>query len=256
MSTDWSAGRYEAVAERIAPIAVQVVGAVDKRLALHDATVVDLACGTGTAALAAASVGARVTGVDLTPELIAIARTRPDADAVRWMVADASETGLPNGDYDAVVSNMGIIFVEPTSLVCEVSRLLRPGGVFGFSAWVPDPSSPFFAPVIDALGGRPAATHTPDQWGDPALVHSRLAAGFDEIGIDTGSHTWQFDAVESALHFLEHESPMHVNLLAGLEETPRTRLLAAFEAALTERADRTGRVAFVSPYLVVTARRR
>ncbi len=81
------------------------------------------------AALAAAEAGAQVTGVDLTAELIAIAAERPGADAVQWVVADAAHTGLPDGGFSTVVSNMGIIFVEPTSLVAEVTRLLTPGGV-------------------------------------------------------------------------------------------------------------------------------
>nr|WP_308212970.1 hypothetical protein [Mycolicibacterium vanbaalenii] len=49
----WSAGRYDAVGQRIAPIAEQVVDALDRRQPLRGAAVVDLACGTGSAALAA-----------------------------------------------------------------------------------------------------------------------------------------------------------------------------------------------------------
>jgi SAM-dependent methyltransferase len=71
--TIWSAGRYESVGERIAPIAAEVVDAADRRAPVRDAALLDLACGTGNAALAAATRGARVTAVDITPELITIA---------------------------------------------------------------------------------------------------------------------------------------------------------------------------------------
>ena len=56
--TIWSSGRYESVAERIANIAGEVIDAVERRLPLREAMLVDLACGTGNAALAAAARGA------------------------------------------------------------------------------------------------------------------------------------------------------------------------------------------------------
>ena len=94
----------------------------------------DLACGTGSAALAAAAAGARVTGVDVTPELIAIGAHKAEKPGrpITWVTADAADTGLPGGSFDAVVSNMGIIFVEPTRQVAEIARLLKPGGVLAF----------------------------------------------------------------------------------------------------------------------------
>ncbi|MGV0808837.1 class I SAM-dependent methyltransferase [Mycolicibacterium setense] len=255
--TNWAAGRYQAVAERIAVIAAEVVAAADRVSPIRDTDLVDLACGTGSAALAAAEAGAKVTGVDLTAELVAIAAERPGADTVHWVVADAAHTGLPDGAFGTVVSNMGIIFVEPTSLIDEVVRLLAPGGLFAFSTWVRDEAgSPFFTPIVETLGRPPASVYSPDQWGDREIVQSRLAAQFDQVHIETGSHTWRFDSVESAVRFIADESPMHVDLLSRLDETTRARLLDAFTAALRAQADDEGRVSFDAPYAVVTAHRR
>ncbi|WP_166903354.1 class I SAM-dependent methyltransferase [Mycobacterium sp. DL440] len=255
--TNWAAGRYQAVAEQIAVIAGEVVATADRVRPVRDTTLVDLACGTGSAALAAAEAGAHVTGVDLTAELIAIASGRTGADAVQWVVADAAHTGLPDGEFGTVVSNMGIIFVEPTGLVTEVTRLLTPGGVFAFSTWIRDQAgSPFFTPIVETLGQPPALAYSPDQWGDLDVVHSRLSAGFNDVHFETGSHTWQFDSVESAVRFISDESPMHVDLLSRLDDTMRTRLIGAFTAALSAQTDDDGRVAFDAPYAVVTARRK
>ncbi|OBB97877.1 class I SAM-dependent methyltransferase [Mycolicibacterium peregrinum] len=254
--TNWAAGRYQAVAEQIAVIAGEVVTSADRLRPVRDTPLADLACGTGSAALAAAEAGAHVTGVDLTAELIAIASERPGADAVQWVVADAAHTGLPDGGFGTVVSNMGIIFVEPTSLVAEVTRLLTPGGIFAFSTWIRDEAgSPFFTPIVETLGAPPAAGYSPDQWGDPDVVHSRLGIGFDDVHFETDSHTWRFDSVESAVRFISDESPMHVNLLSQLDDATRTRLLDAFTAALSAQTDDDGRVAFDAPYAVVTARK-
>ena len=166
----WSSGRYESVAERISRIAVQTVDAAARRRDLTGAALVDLACGTGSAALAAAQRGAVVTGVDLTPELIAQAEEKAAAvDAtITWIAADAANTGLPDAGFDVVVSNMGIVFVDPQQQVDELERILKPAGTLAFSTWVRDASNPLFDPIIEVFGA-PSATG-PDQWGDPAVA--------------------------------------------------------------------------------------
>jgi SAM-dependent methyltransferase len=256
--TIWSGGRYEAVAERIAPIAAEVIDALERRLPIREATVVDLACGTGNAALLAAARGARVTAVDITPELIAIGAQKAQAAgrSITWVAADASDTGLPGQSFDAVVSNMGIIFVEPVSLAAEISRLLKPAGAVGFSSWVHDPASPFFTPIIEVLGPPPASGYSPDQWGDPDTITARLSADFGDLDIENGVHTWEFESVRTAMHFLTHESPLHIDVLSRVDQSQRDRLLAAFEAAMKAHSHADGRVSFGAPYVVATARRR
>ncbi len=251
----WSAGRYEAVAQRIAPIATQLVAIVDRLRPLDGIALADLACGTGNAALAAAAAGADVTGVDFTPELLAIAADRPGGDAVRWVAADASATGLPDQGFDVALSNMGIIFVEPVSQVAEIARLLRQGGFLGFSTWVRDTENPFFDPIVEVLGPRPAAGYTPDQWGEADIITSRLSNDFDDIFIENDSLTWRFDSLDDAVRFITAESPMHVETLAHLDEATRARLVDAFTAALSAHSTADG-VAFDASYSVVAARRR
>lgn len=256
-ASPWAGGRYESVAERIAGIAEQTVGAADRRHPLRGATLVDLACGTGSAALAAAVRGARVTGVDLTPELIAIGERKAEAagHTVNWVTADAAHTGLSAGTFDAVVSNMGIIFVDPDLQVAEISRLLKPHGVLAFSSWVRAGSNPFFDPIVAVLGTPPKIGFTPDQWGDPTTVARRLADGFTDLDVHDGTFTWQFPSLDGALHFLVHESPMHVDVFRRVDGTRRERLEAAFRDALTPHTDGAG-VSFDTPYVVVSATRR
>jgi len=257
--TIWSSGQYEAVARRIAPIATEVVDAIERRLPVREAMLVDLACGTGNAALVAAARGARVTAVDLTPELIAIGARGAKAAgrSVAWVTADASDTGLPTASFDAAVSNMGIIFVEPVAMVAEISRLLKPGGAVGFSSWVRDPANPFFTPIVEVLGPPPASGYSPDQWGEPDTITARLATDFDDIDIDIerGWNTWRFESVAAGMHFLTSESPLHVDVFSRVEAEQSDRLRAAFQSALQTHADVDGRVSYKAPYMVVTARR-
>ncbi|WP_299569122.1 class I SAM-dependent methyltransferase [uncultured Williamsia sp.] len=247
----WARGRYESVATLIAPVADELVARVEDLRPLTGTDVVDLACGTGSVARAAVRRGARVTGVDITPELVDIARAA-SPDAIDWVVADATDTGLPDSSADVVLSSMGIIFT-PATVLDEIARLLRPGGTLGFTAWTRSAHNPFHDPVVEVLGSPPSTTPGPDAWGDAETVRARLADAFHTVEVDPRVHTWRFDSVDTALHFIAHESPVHVDLLSRVDEVQRDRLLTAFEAALTATTDSDGTVAFESPYVVVTA---
>ncbi len=248
-SSIWAGGRYDAVGDRIAHIASRVVDAAGRRIPLADAEVVDLACGTGSAARAAAAAGAHVTGVDVTTELIDLATQR--APDITWTVGDASDTGLPASSFDVAVSNMGIIFVDPDRQVPEIARLLKPSGVLAFSAWVRRGSNPFFDPIVEVLGAPPPAPFTPDQWGDERIVAQRLAQ-FDDVAVDHGEHRWEFPSTADGLEWLQTGSPMHVATFARAGSA-RQDLTDAFTAALQRHAAPSGAVTVTSHYVVVTA---
>lgn len=253
----WERGDYAQVASRIAGIAEQTVDAVDHRYPLQGATVVDLACGTGSAALAAAARGAHVTGVDATPQLLVCAAYNAAAAGlhVRWVAADAADTGLIAQSADVVVSSMGLIFVEPGTQVGEIARLLRSGGVLGFSAWVPTADNPLFDPIAEVLGPVAQRTFSPEEWGETATATERLRSEFRDIDITTDMHVWAFESVPDAMRFLVEVSPIHVATIESAGDL-RAPLLAAFEAAMTAHSRADGRVVVEAPYRVITARRR
>lgn len=118
--------------------------------------VVDVACGTGNAAIPAAAAGARVTGVDLAPEMLQIARacTEEAGVAVDWVEGDAEALPLPDGHADVVVSTFGCMFAPRHEVVAdELARVLAPGGRLGLCAWTPDGSSrPARSPRPTAAG--------------------------------------------------------------------------------------------------------
>ncbi len=151
---------------------------------------------------------------------------------------------------------MGIIFVEPTSQVAEIARLLKPGGALSFSSWVPDAETPFFKPIVSVFGPPPASAQNPDQWGVAETIVERLTGDFDEIEIETGMSPWRLGSLDDAMHLVEHESPLHVSLLANLDTAKRDELLAAFTDVMRANVGADGIVAFDAPYVVVTALRR
>src|SRR5690349_2085327 len=106
----WAAGDYPAIAERqLWPVGERAVRTIGVR-AGDD--VLDVACGTGNAAIRAAAAGGRVVGVDLTPELFAAGRRLASAAGVEveWVEGDAEELPVEDESFDVVLSVFGCIF--------------------------------------------------------------------------------------------------------------------------------------------------
>jgi SAM-dependent methyltransferase len=150
--------------------------------------VLDVACGTGVVAVTAARVGARVTGLDLTPELIARARENSKIAGMEidWHEGDVEKMQFADATFDVVVSQYGHIFApRPEVAVGEMLRVLKPGGVIAFSTWPPE----LFIGRMFVLIGRyapapPPGVSPPVQWGDPHIVRERLDSAARDIVFD------------------------------------------------------------------------
>lgn len=180
---DWGAGRYERTAEGLMPAARRVVEIAEPA---HGQDVLDLACGTGNAALLAAAAGARVTGIDLAPRLVEVAaeRARAEGRDVAFVVGDAEALPFPGGAFDLVVSVFGIVFArEPARAAGEVMRVLRPGGRLVLSAWVPEGAIhdmvSTFGRAVAAAAGRGGSPPFP--WSDPEAVAGLAGAGAGSV---------------------------------------------------------------------------
>jgi ubiquinone/menaquinone biosynthesis C-methylase UbiE len=134
---DWGKGRYERTAAELEPVAEAVIAAA---AASAGERVLDVACGTGNAALLAAARGCDAVGVDASERLVAVARQRA-ADAgllAEFLVGDALELPVADASCDAVVSVFGVIFAaDPARAIGEIARVLRGDGRAYISAWVP-----------------------------------------------------------------------------------------------------------------------
>jgi ubiquinone/menaquinone biosynthesis C-methylase UbiE len=113
------------------PVSVDLLRTADLQPGEH---VLDVACGTGLIARLAAEQVAptgSVTGVDIAPEMISVARTIATADGrpIEWYVGDATSLSLPDDSYDVVLCQMGLMFMDDrASAVAEMHRVLGPGG--------------------------------------------------------------------------------------------------------------------------------
>ena len=94
--------------------------------------VLDLGCGTGELSRAAAAAGMRVTGCDISPEMLRRASASDPGDVVDWVQLDLSWRTLPfeSSAFDAVVAASVLEYVDdPSAVLGECARMLRPGGV-------------------------------------------------------------------------------------------------------------------------------
>lgn len=188
MGDAWGVGSYEDTAAELAPASEVAVAALG---VASGERVLDIACGTGNAALVAARAGARVTGLDGSPRLLEVARERvPGAEFVR---GDAAELPFDDGEFDAAVSVFGVMFARPAEqAVAELARVVRPGGRVAITTW--PPRGAVFAAVAlmrqaIARARSPEGPPPPD-WGDPAVLERLL-----------GPH----GALDVSEHELEHE---------------------------------------------------
>jgi SAM-dependent methyltransferase len=135
----WASGDYPSMVETfLLPLGPVLVDACGIEPGMR---VLDVASGTGNAAIPAAKAGAEVTASDLTPELFEAGRERAESEGVEldWVEADAENLPFEDASYDVVMSSIGAMFAPRHQAVAdELVRVCRPGGTIGMLNWTPE----------------------------------------------------------------------------------------------------------------------
>ncbi|MFG2089248.1 class I SAM-dependent methyltransferase [Spirillospora sp. NPDC048824] len=140
--------------------------------------VLDVAAGSGNAAIAAALAGADVVASDLTPELLEAGRkeaARHDAH-LEWREADAEALPFGDAEFDAVVSCVGVMFAPHHQAAAdELVRVCRPGGTIGLLSWTPEGFiGEMFKTMKPFAPPPPPGAQPPPLWGGPGHVEALL----------------------------------------------------------------------------------
>jgi SAM-dependent methyltransferase len=201
----WAAGDYGAVAEHIDEVPpAHLLGRVPVG---PSHAVLDVAAGTGNAAIRAALAGAEVVGLDLTPELLEVARRRASAAgvAVDWVEGDAEDLPFEDASFDAVLSIFGVQFAPRHQATAdELARVCRPGGRVGLINWTP---AGFIGQLFRVMGrympAPPAYASAPPLWGDEAHVRSLFTDSGLTWQFARGHNPWRFSSAEAFIAFFE-----------------------------------------------------
>jgi SAM-dependent methyltransferase len=188
----WSSGDFG----RIAKGYTRGAGEFIARLGLEPLEpVLDVACGTGNAAIPAARVGAAVTGIDIAPSLVSQAQSRAAAEglSIRFDIGDAEHLPYADGAFQTVVSMFGAMFAaRPERAAAELLRVTRPGGRIAMANWTP---SGFIGEMLRVTLGyvpAPVAIPSPLLWGTEEAVRSRLATGVSSLAVTRRLITFEY----------------------------------------------------------------
>jgi SAM-dependent methyltransferase len=196
----WSAGDYAAVGTRLLPTAELLCEAVDLRAGEQ---VLDVACGNGNAALAAARRFCTVTGVDYVPALLERARERARAEGleVTFQEADAQALPFPDDSFDAVLSTCGAMFApDQEQTARELLRVCRPGGRIGMVNWTPDSYVGELFRTIGKYVPPPEGLRPPVQWGNPDRLRELFGPDV-AIAAPRRQFLWRFPSAEHQADF-------------------------------------------------------
>jgi len=170
----WTSGDFLPIARSYAPGAEDFIA----RLAIGAGErVLDVACGTGNLAIPAARMGARVSGIDIAPNLIVQARleARSAGYDIGFEVGDAESLPYLDGQFDLTVTMFGAMFAyRPERVAAELLRVTGAGGRVAMANWTPEGFVGKMLRVHAATVPPPAGVPSPLEWGKEDVVRTRF----------------------------------------------------------------------------------
>lgn len=252
----WSAGAFEDVAESIHDVHISLAEVLAPQ---PGERFLDVGCGAGHLAELAAGAGADVTGVDLSPRLIDVAKARAEAGGyeIEYRVGDAEKLDVEDASFDVVSSSFGMIFApDHAAAAGELARVTRPGGRLGFSAWTPEGSiGQMFKVFGQFQPPPPEGAGIPLQWGSEEYVHGKLGDAFD-LTIERRFSVHEDESPEHAWEYFAPRFGPTRMLLDNLEPERREEFKQTALAHFRANVGTDGHFHDEREYLLVTGIRR
>lgn len=195
----WASGDFAVIGTTL-----QIVGETlcEAAEVFAGASVLDVACGNGNAALAAAHRFCAVVGLDYVPALLEKARERAAAErlTIELVEGDAESLPFPAESFDFVLSTFGVMFAPDQERAArELSRVVKRGGKIALASWTPEG---FIGKLLLTVGKHvppPAGVASPVYWGNEARVR-QLFPDADRVSVRRREFVFRY---ESAAHFID-----------------------------------------------------
>jgi SAM-dependent methyltransferase len=235
----WASGDFAVVAARIVLVAEQLCDTAD----LHAGwRVLDVATGSGNAAIAAARLGCTAVGIDYVPTLLEQGRRRAAAEGlvVELLEGDAESLPFPDASFDAVTSVFGAMFApDHAQAASELLRVCRPGGRIALASWTP---TGFIGELFQAVGAHvppPAGVPAPMLWGTEDHLRELFGKGIRSLDVTERTFTFRFRSAEEFVGFFRRWYGPTVKAFAALDDAA-AKTLEHDVVELVGRFDRIG----------------
>lgn len=199
----WASGDYAVFGTALNIISELLCEAADLR---PGERVLDVATGSGNAALAAARRYCEVIGADYVPALLEKGRERAAVEGleVDFREGDAEELPFPDASFDVVLSCVGAMFApDQEKVATELVRVCRPGGRICMANWVPGS----FAGELGSLFGRYSpkvpGLLPPTLWGSEERLQELLGEAAESIKVFPRTFTFRYPSVDYYLKVLQ-----------------------------------------------------
>ncbi|MGH3464736.1 MAG: class I SAM-dependent methyltransferase [Kribbellaceae bacterium] len=218
--------------------------------------VVDVACGTGVVARGAAARGAGVTGVDVNPAMLTVARrVEPQID---WRQGDVAALPCEDGEYDVALCQMAMMFFpDPVAAMRELRRVVRPGGAVAVLVPGPLEANPPYQVFVDVVSRNagPDARRLVTTYfalGDlDRLTGYAREAGLEPTATTRPSGWTRYGSVDEMVAVELDSTPLG----GRLDPPTRDRITAECRTGLTPYVTDGGGLEFAFECVLVAARR-
>jgi len=247
----------------IAPLLRAVAMSPSER---RDASLLDVACGLGALARAAAASGryARVVGADFSEAMIVRATTHSagstESTPLHFVHADAARLPFEAHAFDAVTCAFGVLHMpEPRAFFAEAARVLRPGGRFAFAVWCPPPATEGYEIMLGATAQH--AVDLPEgppmfEFADgPSVCGALGAVGFEGVRSIAHDMVWELDSAADFWSAVKDGTARTRAHIAALTDAQRREVKEAVLRACATRVSADGRLRLQMPCVISSATR-
>jgi len=253
--TMWATGDFSKVATPLVIVGELLCEAIDLSAGQR---VLDVACGSGTAALAAARRNCEVTGVDYVPALLARGRERAAAEGLEleFREGDAEALPSPDGSFDVVLSTFGVMFAPNQEQAArELLRVCRPNGRIGLANWTPEGRIGEMFRLTAKYMPPPGLT-SPVRWGTEQGLTELLGEGISDFRVERRMFVHRFASSAEWLGFFRTHFGPTVTAFAALDEAGQHAYAAELMAMMDHHNQATdGTLKVANEYLEVVATR-